>query len=67
MRLLILAVVPVAGCVSFPLPPTDMANMQAGQLGRLRLQLVAKWEPNWSGVLTAAMNRPRMALKSLAK
>ncbi len=47
-----------AGCVSFPVPPSDMGGVKAGQLGRVRLQLTAKWEPDWQGVLQAALNRP---------
>ena len=56
-----------AGCVSFPVPPADMGNMKAGQLGKLRVQLTAKWEPNWMGVLQAAMNKPLPAPNGLKK
>ena len=62
-----LAALACAGCVSFPVPPADMGGVRAGQLGRVRLQLTAKWEPDWQGVLQAAarlslpnaLNRPR--------
>lgn len=67
MRAAMLLALACAGCVSFPIPPTDMGNMEAGQLGRVRLQLSAKWEPNWQGVMRAVVNRPLPAPKSLAK
>ena len=67
MRLALVAAVALTGCVSFPVPPVDAGGMKAGQLGKLRVQLTAKWEPNWAGVLQAVVNRQLPAPKSIAK
>ncbi len=45
------------GCVSFPIPPSDMGNMRAGQLGRVEARVVVAYKPNWQGVAQAAMDR----------
>ena len=47
----------VSGCVSVPVPPSDMGNMKAGQLGNLQARLVVSYKPNWQGVAQAATDR----------
>jgi hypothetical protein len=47
----------VAGCVSVPVPPSDMGNMKAGQLGRIEARVVVAYKPNWQGVAQAATDR----------
>jgi len=46
-----------AGCVSVPVPPSDIGNMKAGQLGNLQARLVVAYKPNWQGVAQAATDR----------
>ncbi len=46
-----------AGCVSVPVPPSDMGGMKAGQLGTLQARLVVSYKPNWQGVAQAATDR----------
>jgi hypothetical protein len=46
-----------AGCVSVPVPPSDMGNMKAGQLGRIEARVVVAYKPNWQGVAQAATDR----------
>ena len=46
-----------AGCVSVPVPPADMGNIKAGQLGDLQARLVVAYKPNWQGVAQAATDR----------
>lgn len=61
MRLVLaLALAALTGCVAVPVPPLDAAGMKAGQLGRLRLVLTAKWEPNWNGVIDAVLNKRQL-------
>ena len=50
-------VVVAAGCVSIPIPPSDMGNIKAGQLGNLQARLVVSYQPNWQGVVQAATDR----------
>ena len=50
-------VVVAAGCVSIPIPPSDMGNIKAGQLGNLQARLVFSYKPNWQGVAQAATDR----------
>jgi len=47
MRLAFMALAALAltGCVSFPVPPTDLGGLHAGSLGKLRVYLACKWEP----------------------
>jgi hypothetical protein len=45
-----------AGCVSVPVPPSDMGSLKAGQLGVLQAKLVLAWKPNWTGVTQAALD-----------
>jgi len=40
-----LAALALTGCVSFPVPPTDLGGLHAGSLGKLRVYLACKWEP----------------------
>ncbi len=47
----------VAGCVSVPVPPSDMNGMKAGQLGRIEARVVVSYKPNWQGVAQAAVDR----------
>ena len=47
----------VAGCVSVPVPPTDMPNMKAGQLGNLEARLVVTYKPNFQGIVQATADR----------
>ena len=47
----------VVGCVSVPVPPSDMGNMKAGQLGRIEARVVVAYKPNWQGVAQAATDR----------
>jgi hypothetical protein len=46
-----------AGCVSVPVPPSDMGGMKAGQLGRIEARVVVAYKPNWQGVAQAATDR----------
>jgi len=39
-----LAALCLTGCVSFPVPPTDLGGLQSGSLGKLRVYLACKWE-----------------------
>jgi len=45
-----------AGCVSVPVPPSDMGSLKAGQLGVLQAKVVLAWKPNWLGVTQAALD-----------
>lgn len=47
----------VAGCVSVPVPPADMGNMKAGQLGNIEARVVVAYKPNWQGLAQAATDR----------
>jgi hypothetical protein len=47
----------VAGCVSVPVPPADMGNLKAGQLGNIEARIVVAYKPNWQGVAQAATDR----------
>jgi len=47
----------VVGCVSVPIPPSDMGNMRAGQLGNIEARIVVAYKPNWQGVAQAAVDR----------
>ena len=46
-----------SGCVSVPVPPSDMGNMKAGQLGTLQARIVVSYKPNWQGMAQAAVDR----------
>ena len=46
-----------AGCVSVPIPPSDMGNLKAGQLGNIEARIVVAYKPNWQGVAQAAVDR----------
>ncbi len=46
-----------AGCVSVPIPPSDMGGMRAGQLGNIEARVVVAYKPNWQGVAQAAVDR----------
>lgn len=46
-----------AGCVSVPIPPSDMGNMRAGQLGNLEARLVVTYKPNFQGLVQATADR----------
>ena len=46
-----------AGCVSVPVPPSDMGGMKAGQLGNIEARIVVAYKPNWQGVAQAAVDR----------
>lgn len=50
-------VVVAAGCVSVPIPPSDMGGMKAGQLGNIEARIVVAYKPNWQGVAQAAVDR----------
>ena len=45
------------GCVSVPIPPSDMGGMKAGQLGNIEARVVVAYKPNWQGVAQAAVDR----------
>jgi len=45
----------VAGCVSVPVPPSDMGSAKRGELGTLILKLTAEYKPNWQGTVQAAL------------
>lgn len=45
------------GCVSVPVPPSDMGNLKAGQLGNIEARVVINYKPNWQGVGQAAVDR----------
>lgn len=47
----------VAGCVSLPVPPADMAGAKRGELGTLIVKIVAEYKPNWIGMTQAAMRK----------
>jgi len=46
-----------AGCVSFPIPPTDMGTTKAGELGTLKLRVAVEYKPNWAGVVQAGLRQ----------
>jgi hypothetical protein len=50
-------VVLAVGCVSFPIPPTDMGNTKAGELGTLKLRVAVEYKPNWAGVVQAGLRQ----------
>jgi hypothetical protein len=45
----------VGGCVSIPIPPSDMGGAKAGELGTLNVRIVAEYKPNWQGTLQAGL------------
>lgn len=47
----------VVGCVSVPIPPSDMGGMKAGQLGNIEARIVVAYKPNWQGLSQAAVDR----------
>jgi hypothetical protein len=47
----------VAGCVSVPIPPTDMGSTKAGDLGSLNVRVVCEYKPNWTGMANAALRQ----------
>jgi hypothetical protein len=50
-------VVLAVGCVSFPIPPTDMGNTKAGELGTLKLRVAVEYKPNWAGTVQAGLRQ----------
>lgn len=46
-----------AGCVSVPIPPSDMGSLTAGQLGNIEARIVVAYKPNWQGLGRAATDR----------
>jgi hypothetical protein len=55
--------VSVAGCISIPVPPTDMGGNKAGSLGSLDVRLVLAYRPNWQNLVAAAFKSPTDGLK----
>jgi hypothetical protein len=47
----------VGGCVSIPIPPTDMGSAKAGELGTLKVRVVAEYKPNWAGTIQAGLRQ----------
>lgn len=47
----------VVGCVSVPVPPSDMGSLKAGQLGNIEARIVVAYKPNWQGLGQAAADR----------
>jgi hypothetical protein len=47
----------IGGCVSIPIPPSDMGAAKAGELGTLHLRLAASYEPNWAGTVQAGLRQ----------
>ena len=47
----------VAGCVSFPVPPSDMGKVKRGELGTLIVKVVAEYKPNWTGTVQAGLRQ----------
>ena len=45
------------GCVSFPIPPTDMGTTKAGELGTLKVRVAVEYQPNWAGVVQAGLRQ----------
>ena len=45
----------VAGCVSIPVPPSDMGSAKRGELGTLIVKVTAEYKPNWAGTLQAGL------------
>jgi hypothetical protein len=45
------------GCVSIPIPPTDMGSAKTGELGTLNLRVVAEYKPNWAGTVQAGLRQ----------
>ena len=51
------AALALCGCVSFPIPPTDMGTTKAGELGTLKLRVAVEYKPNWAGVVQAGLRQ----------
>ena len=47
----------VGGCVSIPIPPSDMGRVQTGELGTLNVRVVAEYKPNWAGTVQAGLRQ----------
>lgn len=47
----------VVGCVSVPVPPTDLGTTKRGELGTLIVKITAEYKPNWIGVTQAALRQ----------
>jgi hypothetical protein len=47
----------LAGCVSFPVPPSDMGKVKRGELGTLVVKVVAQYKPNWAGTVQAGLRQ----------
>lgn len=45
------------GCVSLPIPPTDMGTTKAGELGTLKVRVAVEYQPNWAGVVQAGLRQ----------
>ena len=45
----------VVGCVSVPIPPSDMGSAKRGELGTLIVKVTAEYKPNWAGTLQAGL------------
>ena len=43
------------GCVSIPVPPSDMGSAKRGELGTLIVKVTAEYKPNWTGTLQAGL------------
>jgi hypothetical protein len=46
-----------AGCVSIPIPPSDMGTTKAGELGTLKLRVAVEYKPNWAGTVQAGLRQ----------
>lgn len=47
----------VVGCVSIPIPPSDMGKVERGELGTLTVKVVAEYKPNWAGTVQAGLRQ----------
>ena len=45
------------GCVSIPIPPSDMGKVERGELGTLTVKVVAEYKPNWAGTVQAGLRQ----------
>jgi hypothetical protein len=47
----------IGGCVSIPIPPSDMGQTKQGELGTLVVKVVAQYQPNWAGTVQAGLRQ----------